>query len=95
MKSMRQTFSRFLSFRRDNQELLLFLLKQLVHDHLAFQRIRQATEQEWRIEIPERELVDKAKQINISSVRTFLQSDLFRMHHFVYDANRKMIVHTV
>ncbi|KAF8561638.1 hypothetical protein P879_08044 [Paragonimus westermani] len=95
MKSMRQTFSRFLSFRRDNQELLLFLLKQLVHDHLAFQRIRQATEQEWRIEIPERELADKAKQINITSVRTFLQSDLFRMHHFVYDANRKMIVHTV
>lgn len=95
MKSMRQTFSRFLSFRRDNQELLLFLLKQLVNDRLAFQRVRHAGEQEWRVEIPERDLVDRAKQVNISSVRAFLQSDLFRTHRFVYDASRKVIVHTV
>ncbi|CAH8452936.1 unnamed protein product [Schistosoma rodhaini] len=50
MKSMRQTFSRFLSYRRDNQELLLFLLKQLVQDRLAFERVRYAGSQEWRIE---------------------------------------------
>ncbi|CAH8476451.1 unnamed protein product [Schistosoma haematobium] len=50
MKSMRQTFSRFLSYRRDNQELLLFLLKQLVQDRLAFERVRHAGSQEWRIE---------------------------------------------
>ncbi|KAG5448954.1 MCM DNA helicase complex subunit [Clonorchis sinensis] len=95
MKSMRQTFSRFLSFRRDNQELLLFLLKQLVHDRIAFQRVRHAGDQEWRVEIPERDLIDRAKQINISAVRPFLQSELFRTHHFVYDASRKVILHTV
>lgn len=90
-----QTFSRYLSFRRDNQELLLFLLKQLVHDRVAFQRARHADDQEWRVEIGERELMDRAKQINITSVRAFLQSDLFRTHQFVYDAGRKVIVHTV
>ncbi|CAH8441491.1 unnamed protein product [Schistosoma turkestanicum] len=95
MKSMRQTFSRFLSYRRDNQELLLFLLKQLVQDRLAFERVRHAGSQEWRIEITEREFSERAKQINISSVRAFLQSDLFKSHHFVYDASRKVIVHTV
>ncbi|VDQ03853.1 unnamed protein product [Trichobilharzia regenti] len=95
MKSMRQTFSRFLSYRRDNQELLLFLLKQMVQDRLAFERIRHAGNQEWRIEVTEREFAERAKQINITSVRPFLQSDLFKAHHFVYDANRKVIVHTV
>ncbi|CAH8449461.1 unnamed protein product [Schistosoma bovis] len=95
MKSMRQTFSRFLSYRRDNQELLLFLLKQLVQDRLAFERVRHAGSQEWRIEVTEREFAERAKQINISSVRAFLQSDLFKSHHFVYDASRKVIVHTV
>ncbi|KAH8851097.1 DNA replication licensing factor MCM2 isoform 2 [Schistosoma japonicum] len=95
MKSMRQTFSRFLSYRRDNQELLLFLLKQLVQDRLAFERVRHAANQEWRIEVTEQEFTERAKQINISSVRPFLQSDLFKSHHFVYDAIRKVIVHTV
>lgn len=95
MKSMRQTFSRFLSYRRDNQELLLFLLKQLVQDRLAFERVRHVGSQEWRIEVTEREFAERAKQINISSVRAFLQSDLFKSHHFVYDASRKVIVHTV
>ncbi|VDP20186.1 unnamed protein product [Schistosoma margrebowiei] len=95
MKSMRQTFSRFLSYRRDNQELLLFLLKQLVQDRLAFERVRHAGSQEWRIEVTEREFAERAKQINISSVRAFLQSDLFKSHHFVYDVSRKVIVHTV
>lgn len=90
-----QTFSRFLSYRRDNQELLLFLLKQLVQDRLAFERVRHAGSQEWRIEVTEREFAERAKQINISSVRAFLQSDLFKSHHFVYDASRKVIVHTV
>ena len=32
----------YLSYRRDNQELLLFLLKQLVHERCAFERSRVA-----------------------------------------------------
>ncbi|KAL7060566.1 hypothetical protein AAHC03_09487 [Spirometra sp. Aus1] len=95
MKSMRQKFSRFLSYRRDNQELILFLLKQLVHDRTAFERSRHIDDESWQIEIPEQDLANKAKQVNISSVRAFLSSELFTAHHFTYDAGRKMIIYTV
>ena len=53
-----QTFSRYLSFRRDNNELLLFILKQLAMDQMTFQRNRYGGELE-TIEISEKDLADK------------------------------------
>ncbi|VDM35030.1 unnamed protein product [Hydatigera taeniaeformis] len=100
MKTMRQKFSRFLSYRRDNQELLLFLLKQLVHEHSAFERSRHAAaagvaETSLQVEVSEQELLDRARQVNIPSVRAFITSELFVAHHFTYDAGRKLIIHNL
>lgn len=53
-----QTFARYLAFRRDNNELLLFVLKQLVSEQVAYQRNRYGAQQD-TIEIPEKDLVDK------------------------------------
>ena len=53
-----QTFGRYLSFRKDNNELLLFILKQLSQDQMTFQRNRFGMEQE-TIEISEKDLADK------------------------------------
>lgn len=53
-----QTFARYLSFRRDNNELLLFILKQLVAEQVTYQRNRFGAQQD-TIEIPEKDLVDK------------------------------------
>ena len=57
-----QNFSRYLSFKRDNNELLLFILKQLVQEHTSFHRTRYGTDQEI-IEISEQDLKDKVKFI--------------------------------
>ncbi|KAL5970816.1 DNA replication licensing factor mcm2 [Taenia solium] len=106
MKTMRQKFSRFLSYRRDNQELLLFLLKQLVHERSAFERSRhaatagvegstEAEEASLQVEVPEQELLERARQVNIPSVRAFLTSELFTAHRFTYDAGRKLIIHNL
>merc|ERR1719412_1816269 len=46
MRSMRRNFARYLAFKRDNNELLLFLLKQLVGEHISFYRNRFGGEQE-------------------------------------------------
>ena len=35
-----QTFANYLSYKRENNELLLFILKQLASDHLTFNRNR-------------------------------------------------------
>lgn len=55
-----QTFSRYLAFRRDNNELLLFVLKQLTHDQMTFQRNRYGAELDI-VEVAEKDLADKVK----------------------------------
>ena len=53
-----QQFSRYLTYKRDNNDLLFFMLKQLVQEHVSFYRNRKGKEQEL-VEIPEQDLVDR------------------------------------
>ncbi|XP_013421596.1 DNA replication licensing factor mcm2-like [Lingula anatina] len=92
MRSMRKTFSRYLSFKRDNNELLLFILKQLAQDQMAFQRNRYGTTDQDYIEISEKDLADKARQINIHTLSAFYDSDIFRHNRFQHDTKRKLII---
>ncbi|XP_069792376.1 DNA replication licensing factor MCM2 isoform X2 [Narcine bancroftii] len=91
MRSMRKTFSRYLTFKRDNNELLLFILKQLVAEQATYQRNRYGAQQDI-IEIPEKDLIEKARQINIHNMSVFYESDLFRINKFTHDLQRKLIV---
>ncbi|KAJ7316905.1 hypothetical protein JRQ81_003067 [Phrynocephalus forsythii] len=91
MRSMRKTFARYLAFRRDNNELLLFILKQLVSEQVMYQRNRYGAQQD-TIEVPEKDLVDKARQINIHNLSAFYDSELFKMNRFSRDVKRKVIV---
>nr|XP_031532220.1 DNA replication licensing factor MCM2 [Vicugna pacos] len=91
MRSMRKTFARYLSFRRDNNELLLFILKQLVAEQVTYQRNRFGAQQD-TIEVPEKDLVDKARQINVHNLSAFYDSELFRMNRFSHDLKRKVIL---
>uniref|UniRef100_A0A8V5HGB5 DNA replication licensing factor MCM2 n=1 Tax=Melopsittacus undulatus TaxID=13146 RepID=A0A8V5HGB5_MELUD len=91
MRSMRKTFSRYLSFKKDNNELLLFILKQLVAEQVMYQRNRYGAQQD-TIEVPEKDLVDKARQINIHNLAAFFDSEVFRMNRFSRDVKRKLIV---
>lgn len=93
-RSMRKTFGRYLAFRKDNNELLLFILKQLAQDQMTFQRNRYGLEQE-QIEISEKDLADKARQINISNLTSFYDSDIFKANHFSHDSKRKVIVQCI
>lgn len=91
MRSMRKTFARYLSFRRDNNDLLLFILKQLVAEQVTYQRNRFGAQQD-TIEIPEKDLMDKARQINIHNLSAFYDSDLFKINKFSRDLKRKLIL---
>ncbi|XP_066139011.1 DNA replication licensing factor Mcm2 [Euwallacea fornicatus] len=94
MKSMRQIFQRYLSFKKDHSELLFYILRQLAQDQLTFQRGTNEKET-LIIEIDEKDLIDKAKQIDINDLKPFYQSKIFENNHFVYDSKRKVIIHTV
>ncbi|XP_044261845.1 DNA replication licensing factor Mcm2 [Tribolium madens] len=94
MKSMRQIFQRYLVFKKDHSELLFYILRQLAQDQLTFLR---GTDESHAlvIEIDEKDLKDKAKQLDIHDLKPFYQSRIFENNNFVYDASRKVIIHTV
>lgn len=54
-----QAFARYLAYKRDNNELLYFLLKQLVNDQISYNRNRYGGEEQDVIEIPEDEFAEK------------------------------------
>eukprot|EP00794_Sanderia_malayensis_P005983 gene5983-6679_t len=89
-----KAFSQYLAFKRDNNELLLFILKQLVRDQATFYRSRYKSEAEI-IEIQEDEFSDRARQINIHNLSSFYESDIFLQNRFIYDKKRKAIVQNV
>ena len=62
MRTMRKTFSRYLAYKRDNNELLLFLLKQLTQDQLTYQRNRFQTDADI-VELSDKDLADKVTMI--------------------------------
>ena len=91
MKSMKRKFSKYLTFKRDNNELLLFILRQLVQETASYMRNRYGTEQEV-IEISESDLADRARTINIQNLQPFFNSELFKSNSFNHDAKRKLII---
>merc|ERR1739844_860507 len=91
MKAMKRNFARYLSFKRDNNELLLFILRQLTQDQASYMRSRYGTEQAV-IEISEADLLDKARQINIQNLQPFYASDVFKGNGYCHDATRKIVI---
>merc|ERR1719244_1195114 len=57
MKTMKKNFTRYLSYKRDNNELLLFILRGLAHETATYMRNRYGTDQEV-IEVPEKDLME-------------------------------------
>merc|ERR1719323_2163044 len=90
MKAMKRKFNKYLSFKRENNELLLFILRQLTQETAVYMRNRHGTEQEV-VEVIESDLMDRARNISIQNLQPFLNSDLFRANNFSYDAKRKLI----
>merc|ERR1712223_2236303 len=91
MKSMKRKFQRYLAFKRDNNELLLFILRQMAQETATYMRNRYGTEQEV-IEVTENDLLDRARAINIQNLQPFFNSQLFQSNNFRHDAQRKLII---
>merc|ERR1739846_218985 len=91
MKSMKKNFARYLTYKRDNNELLLFILKQLAQETATYMRNRYGTEQEV-IEVSENDLLDRARQINIQNLQPFYASDVFKGNGYSHDATRKIVI---
>lgn len=95
MKTMRKAFSRYLAYKKDNNELLLFILKQLASNQMSYNRNRYGSDIHDIIEVSEEDLVEKARQINIHSLSSFYECNLFTNNKFSYDRKRKIIIQTL
>ncbi|CAG9532155.1 unnamed protein product [Cercopithifilaria johnstoni] len=95
MRQMRKNFDRYIFVNRDHNELLLYLLKQLVRDQLHYERARHRETTLSTIGIPESDFIEKAQQVRIENVKNFYKSQHFRTNNFVYDSKRKLIVHNL
>ncbi|XP_012152928.1 DNA replication licensing factor Mcm2 [Megachile rotundata] len=93
MRSMRQTFQKYLSYQKDHSELLYYILRQITLDTLAFQKALHGG-RITTVEISEKDLLDRAKQIDIYNLHPFYESDIFKTNNFVYDSRRKVIIQT-
>merc|ERR1712241_21287 len=91
MKNMKRNFNRYLAYKRDNNELLLFILRGLAHETATYMRNRYGTEQEV-VEINEKDLAEKARQISIQNLLPFFNSEMFKANNFKYDTTRKIII---
>lgn len=89
-RQMQKQFSRYLTYRKDNHELLLFILKSMVNEQQRYLESRYRAVPD-HVEISEKDFVEKANAMNIHSVFSFYESELFKQNKFEYSASRKMI----
>ncbi|UYV76222.1 MCM2 [Cordylochernes scorpioides] len=88
-------FAPYLAYKRDNNQLLLFLLRQLVQEELSFIRSRRNSTDITAVEVAEKDLAERASQMAIQDLRPFFKSDVFQAHNFTHDARRKKIVQAI
>lgn len=94
MKTMRNTFQKYLAYKKDHSELLYYILKQLTQDQMTFLRCLHGSDVQ-SVEINEKDLIDRAKQIHIHNLKPFYESEIFKSNFYSYDAKRKIIVMTM
>lgn len=94
MKKMRATFQKYLSFQKDHSELLYFILRQLTLEQLAYIRCKEGPSAT-QVEVMEKDLIERAKSINIFNFKDFYESDTFKKYGYLYDAKRRVILQVV
>ena len=88
-----QAFSQYLAYRRDNNELLLFVLKQLVKEQITFFRSRYRGEPDV-IEIQEDEFTDRVSYHN--TFKTECTKSIEMIHSesdYFPDVTKSIILH--
>ncbi|ULU03941.1 hypothetical protein L3Y34_017023 [Caenorhabditis briggsae] len=96
MRQMKKTFSRYLTENRSANELLLFVLKQLVRQQMHYAAARAGGNTVIQsVTVAESEFIEKAQQLRIENVKPFYTSEVFASNNFIYDPSKKTIVQEI
>jgi len=93
-KQMATVFAKYMSYKKDNNDLLYHVLQQVVRDQA---RLAEQEEDEIGEEITfgADEFVSKARELEVHDLATFYKSDQFTTNGFRYDAASSSIVYNM
>ncbi|GAQ88362.1 DNA replication licensing factor MCM2 component [Klebsormidium nitens] len=92
-KQMAKTFNKFLTFKKDYNELLLYVLRQLVREAARLAAMLGAGPPDGRTEVPLHDLQAKAAEYDINDLQPFFSSTQFSANNFTLDSERSLIIH--
>ncbi|KAJ7969369.1 DNA helicase [Quillaja saponaria] len=93
-KSLQKSFRKYMTFKKDYNELLLYLLQDLVKNALHFEEIVSgSTLGLTHIQVKVEDLQSKAQEHEIYDLKPFFTSTQFSRAHFVLDEERGVIRH--
>ncbi|KAH9603373.1 hypothetical protein KSS87_020982 [Heliosperma pusillum] len=93
-KALQKSFKKYMTFKKDYNELLLHLLRGIVKDALHFEEIVSGSISERdHIDVKVEELQHKAQDYEIYDLRPFFTSSQFEKAHFELDEERRVIRH--
>ncbi|CAH2035651.1 unnamed protein product [Thlaspi arvense] len=91
-RTLRESFKRYITYKKDFNSLLLVLLKELVKNALKFEEIVSGSNSGLpSIEVKIEELQTKANEYDIADLRPFFSSTDFAKAHFELDHGRGII----
>ncbi|XP_074269548.1 DNA replication licensing factor MCM2 [Silene latifolia] len=95
-KALQKSFKKYMTFKKDYNELLLHLLRGIVKDALHFEEIVSGfnTERD-HIDVKVEELQHKAQDYEIYDLRPFFTSSQFQRAHFELDEENRVIRHNL
>ena len=94
MRSMKNTFSRYLAHERTDAEILIWQLKQLVREQINLSKSKGHEDRLIEsVEMPERLFAAKARKYKSDvNLTEFYKTSIFSQHKFKYDAAKKVII---
>lgn len=93
-KALQKSFKKYMTFKKDYNELLLHLLRGLVKDALHFEEIVSgSTTNLTHVDVKVEELQHKAHEYEIYDLRPFFSSSQFEKANFELDEERATIRH--
>eukprot|EP00054_Salpingoeca_dolichothecata_P010895 m.60530 g.60530 ORF g.60530 m.60530 type:complete len:898 (+) comp19194_c0_seq2:73-2766(+) len=91
-KNIERVFAQYLNYKKDSNQLLLFILSQMVQDELA---LTYSEDSPKTLELNYDDFVRKARELQIHDVSKFIESDDFHNMGYTHDEENKLIIKTL
>jgi DNA replication licensing factor MCM2 len=86
-----QKFQKYITYKKDYNELLFYLLQNLVRETCIYIQTKTGEDAPREVEISLEDFESRAKEMDITDISSFYRSPLFTTNNFFLDRRRKVI----